>query len=398
MQERKTIMDRRTFIRCATLHGATAFGVSLAATPKAWSQSAASLNLEPLRQEYGFPGIAAAGIRDKAIVVEGAAGIRRVGADDKITLDNRFAMASCTKRMTAAMIARLVDSGRLSFDTTLAEALPDIPMRDDYRGVTVAQLLKFQGGIQPYLQFDPDKMPFLQSLKGSARERREAFLRHVLQEEPVARPGTERHYSNASYALVALVAERRTGKSWESLMESEVFQPLGMTTAGCGRPRSAERPSEPTLHSKTDSRYEPEPDDRADGMLLVAPAGDVHCSIRDFAKFAIYELSAARGNDMLLKPATAEHYRELSNARGPLIYPKAMKMKLPPGKGKGEKKGPQKSNEGRNFFGGSNFVSAGCMLWPEENLAAVAAINAGSNNEAIRIALNLAHQAMLDRQ
>jgi hypothetical protein len=173
-----------------------------------------------------------------------------------------------------------------------------------------------------------------------------------------------------------------------------------MTTAGCGRPRTAERPNEPTLHSKTDQGYEPEPDDHARFMDLVAPAGDVHCSIRDFAKFAVYELSAARGNDPLLKPATAERYRELSNSRAPLIYPKGdpkgKKLKLPPGKGKGGKMGPQISSDGRSFFGGSNFVSAGCILWPDENLATVAAINAGSNNEALRAALDLARQAVVE--
>jgi CubicO group peptidase (beta-lactamase class C family) len=390
-------MDRRTFIRSAT-----AAGVWLTAASSARSQSAAGLRLAAIRQEYGFPGIAAAGVRGAALVVEGVAGVRRVGAEDKITLDDRFAMASCTKRMTAAMIARLVDSGRLSFETPLAEALPDVPMREDYRGVTVGQLLTFQGGIQPYLQFDPDQMPLLRSLKGSVRERREQFLQHVLQEVPVAKPGTERRYSNASYALVAFVAERRTGKSWESLMEAEVFQPLGMATAGCGRPRSADRPNEPTLHSKTDRGYKPEPADRAGFMSLVAPAGDVHCSIRDFAKFAIYELSAARGNDSLLKPATAERYRELSKTRAPLIYPQGQKnpqgqkMKRPPGKMSAEKKLPPQPGEGRSFFGGSNFVSAGCLLWPDEAIAAVAAINAGSNNEAVRAALQLAKQAVVD--
>ena len=43
--------------------------------------------------------------------------------------------------------------------------------------------------------------------------------------------------TNASFALVAYVAERRTGRSWESLMEEQVFQPLGLKTAGFGRPR-----------------------------------------------------------------------------------------------------------------------------------------------------------------
>src|SRR5262245_31729515 len=130
-------------------------------------------------------------------------------------------MASCTKRMTAAMVARVIDSGRLSFETRLTDALTNIPMRDEYRGVTVAQLLLFSGGIQPYLSFGPPQTAMLAALQGSDREMREQFVKQVLQEEPVVQPGTERRYSNASYAVVAFVAEQRTGKSWESLMQAE---------------------------------------------------------------------------------------------------------------------------------------------------------------------------------
>jgi CubicO group peptidase (beta-lactamase class C family) len=204
------------------------------------------------------------------------------------------------------------------------------------------------------------------------------------------KPGTERRYSNASYAVVAFVAEQRAGKSWEELMRAEVFEPLAMSTAGFGRPRSNDRPDEPSLHRKTDTGFEPESDERSDVMALFAPAGDAHCSIRDFAKYASYELNAANGNDTLLKPATAKRLRELSQGAGPLIYPKGMKMKAKGGKEGGEKtgakKGPPPGRPGNSFFGGSDYVSAGCVLWPEENLAAVATINAGSANEAIRAA------------
>jgi CubicO group peptidase (beta-lactamase class C family) len=380
-------MDRRVFLQFATLTAA-----SLVRRVRGQTGAVVDLSerLAAIREQFGFPGIAAAAVRGNSIIAEGVAGVRRVGGDEKIAADDRFAMASCTKKMTAAMIARVIDSGKLSFETTLAEALPDVPMRDDYRAVTVMQLLQFSGGIQPYLTFNPEQNAILRGFKGSAVEKRGQFVKHALQEEPVVQPGTERRYSNASYALVAYVAEQRTGKSWEELMQAEVVQPLGMSTAGFGRPRSKDRPNEPTLHRKTDTGFEPEPDDRENVMAVFAPAGDVHCSIRDFAKFASYELNAANGNNTLLKPATAKRLRELSQSGGPLVYPKMIKTKGGGGKVAGEKVGEKKApppgRPGNSFFGGSDYVSAGCILWPEENLAAVAAINAGSANEAIRAA------------
>jgi CubicO group peptidase (beta-lactamase class C family) len=359
-------MDRRDFIR-----GAAVAAVSLAVPANAQQRPLIDIGdqLEAIRKEHGLPGIAAAAVRGERIVAEGVAGVRRVEKDDKIAPEDRFALASCTKRMTAAMIARVIDSGQLSFDTTLADALPEMPMRDDYRNVTVAQLLMHTGGIPTYLQIGPRMTPILFELKGSAAEQREQFVKHLLQEEPVVKPGTEWRYSNASFALAAFVAERRTGRRWETLMEEEVFKPLGMATAGFGRPWSKERPSEPALHRKGDQGYEPEADGQANPMAALAPAGDVHCSIRDFARFASYELNAAQWKDSLLQPATAKRRQELS---------------------RGE------TAEGRSFFGGSPFISTGFVLWPSKNLAVVVAINGGSAGDAVRAVFEAVKQRAAD--
>jgi len=382
-------MDRRSFLSCAAAVAAASSG-RLALTQEPAQEKAQDLGqlLEAIRKEHALPGIAAAGISGDRIVAEGVAGVRKIGSDDPITLDNRFGMASCTKRMTAAMICRVIDSGRLSFDTTLAEALPGLEMRDDYKSVTVAQLLTHRGGLPSYLQVSADLTPNLFKLKGAPAEQREQFIKLVLQEEPIAKPGTESRYSNAGYALVGFVAERRTGRSWEALMTDEIFKPLGMKTAGFGRPWSKDRPYEPLLHQKGDNGYEPEAEDRTNLLEAVAPAGNVHCSIRDFARFAIYELSAARGNNTLLKPETAKRFQELTRPTGG-----------PPTKTGGEKRGGGKAAKadggaksgkrpptGRAFFGGSAFISSGCMPWPDLNQAAVVTINGGGAHDAINLA------------
>ena len=84
------------------------------------------------------------------MVAAAVTGVRHVEKPDLITINDRFAIASCTKTMTQLAIARVVDLDKLSFDTTIGEVLPEIEMRDVYRKVTLAQLLTFQGGIQPY--------------------------------------------------------------------------------------------------------------------------------------------------------------------------------------------------------------------------------------------------------
>src|SRR5262249_48837370 len=157
-----------------------------------------------------IPGLAAAALKDKQLIAQGASGVRCLGRNDKITIDDRFLIGSCTKRMTGLLLCRLIDDQRFGFDTTLTDLLPDFPMRDAYRAVTITQLLSFTAGIPAYTQIGPGITPILFQLKGSPVEQREQFLRHLLQEQPIAKPGTERNYSNASYALLAFLATRAT--------------------------------------------------------------------------------------------------------------------------------------------------------------------------------------------
>jgi CubicO group peptidase (beta-lactamase class C family) len=355
------IMKTRCFILGAGLALLAGFGRLVAPVPAADECPAAkdlSDLLEALRREHDLPGLAAAVVRGDRVVAQGVAGVRKLGEDARLTLGNRFQIGSCTKPMTILMILRLIAAGKLSFDTTLAEALPDVPMRDAYRKVTLAQLLTFTGGIPPYTRVGPKITPLLFELKGSVAEQRQQFVKHVLQEEPVAQPGTTKTYSNASFAVAALVASRRSGRPWEALMEEEVFQPLGMSNAGFGRPRSKERPNEPWSHLKGPSGYRPEPADWPAGPgVVLAGAGGVHCPIRDFARFASYQLSAARGKDALLKPATARRWQELARGEGV---------------------------EGRPLFGGTQGISAGYVLWPSKNLGVVVAVNGGSAQDACR--------------
>src|SRR5262245_5786067 len=334
-------MDRRAFLGCA---GST---VVLIATPTRGDKSTVkdlAEQLEGIRKEHGLPGIAAAVARGKEVVAEGVAGVRRLGGEDKIRPSDLFLIGSCTKRMTGLAVCRLIDKGRLTFEATLAELLPDFPLRDDYRAVTIAQLLSFTGGIQPYTLLNPQRTPIIGQLKGSIAERREQLLRHVLQEEPVAKPGTERNYSNASYALVATIAARKAGHEFDDVLREEVFQPLGLESAGVGNPRTKERPDQPSQHIKGANGYEPQPEGRAGPVEgLFNGAGGVYCTARDLVRFASYELAAAQGHDELLQAKTAARWQELSaDAR----------------------------TEGRPIFGGTQGLTAAFAIWPSKNLAA----------------------------
>ena len=113
--------------------------------------------------------------------------------------------------------------------------------------------------------------------------------------------GSTYAYSNVGYALAGLMAEQVTGESWESLLMRRLFEPLGMASAGFGSP-GRRGDVEPALGpSSLGNEIKPTQQDNAPSL---GPAGTVHCTVPDWAKFAALHLGGDPGKAKLLKPAT----------------------------------------------------------------------------------------------
>lgn len=69
--------------------------------------------------KFHVPSIAALIQIDGRVVAQSAAGVRRIGESTPIEHSDLWHLGSCTKAMTATMVARLVQRGVMSFDTPL---------------------------------------------------------------------------------------------------------------------------------------------------------------------------------------------------------------------------------------------------------------------------------------
>src|SRR5882672_3704353 len=99
-------------------------------------------------------GMVAAVLRGERIIAQGAAGVRKRGTAERITLDNQFQLGSCTKAMTATLVAMLVEEGKLNWATTLGELFADTvkPMHPAWEKVTLRQVLAHRAS----LRLEPD--------------------------------------------------------------------------------------------------------------------------------------------------------------------------------------------------------------------------------------------------
>lgn len=152
-----------------------------------------------------------------------------------------FHAASVGKLFTAALVARRIDDGRLSFDAKVAPLLPPGELDGlfvvdgvDHQGeVTVAQLLAHTSGMADYFGDVPAQGPRLSERIAHEPERRweaRSLLDYTREQLPaVAAPGAKFHYSDGGYVVLGRVVEAVSGKPFEVLLHQELFGPLGMT-------------------------------------------------------------------------------------------------------------------------------------------------------------------------
>ena len=259
--------------------------------------------LENVVEQHDIPGLSMAVIENGKLADAAVAGIRQKGKEDKVKLDDRFHIGSITKSMTATLIGRLVQEGKLKPESTLKELFPEVKMLPVYEAVTIEQLLHHRAGIPAYLTVTETEEAQLLSLPGNPVEQRMAFAKRVLNEEPSSEPGTAFSYSNAGYALLGTIAEKLYGKAWAVLLEEIIFVPLSMHTAGTNWPRSKARPNEPAGHfNAPDARVQ-----RIDEYELgayIEPAGDVHASMQDLARYALAHMNGVNGKSGILNADT----------------------------------------------------------------------------------------------
>lgn len=134
-----------------------------------------------------------------------------------------FDMASITKLMTATLIYRAADEGRIDLDAPLPhlDALPDFPYRDM---LTPRLLLSHQSGLVNYR--DTTRYMSDKSLVTTPQDAVNASSG-----EPLGfQPGEKRSYSSVNYLLLGFLIEQTYGETYEDVALHELMQPLGLAS------------------------------------------------------------------------------------------------------------------------------------------------------------------------
>lgn len=230
---------------------------------------------------HDAPGAGAVVLRGGRIAARAVSGVRIAGRPDPVRLGDAWHVGSCTKAMTATLLARLQAQGRVDLGAGLAEALPGIAMHPAFAAMPLRAVLRHEAGIRR----DPHWSVFarLRATRAPLVEQRRYIAALALADRPVAEAG----YSNLGYILLGAVIEAAMGMPWERALEREVFIPLGMSGAGFGAPSLPA----PVGHVAGRRGWHPKPPGPwADNPRLYGPAGRVHLPLADWAQFAAVHL------------------------------------------------------------------------------------------------------------
>lgn len=297
-------------IALAALAGLLAACGGGASAPPAGSGDALRLKVAGFRADTGVPGLAVV-VVDHDRVDVATSGVRQVGQAGDIARDDLFQLGSETKAVTAMLLARFVEQGRLRWDATLAELFPAWRdrMQPAYRNVTVAQLLRHRAGLPR--DFDDAAFAALQGmLTGDPGVDRAAAGSWFLQQPPAIVPGSAMVYSNIGYMIAGLIAEAVGGAPYEQLAAREVLQPLQLA-GRFGMPEDAGGATPvghvPGAAGWQPIRYNPDLGTEAlfrQWLFALDAAGGLSLGAPDYGRFLREQLHGLQGRSTYLKQET----------------------------------------------------------------------------------------------
>ena len=244
--------------------------------------------IERARIAVGVPGVALGLVQGGKVIFEGGFGVRQLGRNEKVDANTLCLVASTTKALTTLMLGKLVDAGRLTWDTPVTRVLPEFYLDDTAttKSVLVKHLVCACTGLPR------QDLEWILQFEGTTPASMLASLANI---QPTTKFGEMFQYSNNLAAVGGYVGARvlfpqlELGAGYDLAMTTEVFGPLAMRATTFDFKRAL-RGNHATPHAKSI-------DDTTEIALLapcrstipMRPTGGAWSSVRDMLKYVTME-------------------------------------------------------------------------------------------------------------
>ena len=237
--------------------------------------------LDVVAQRNEVAGLATAVVVDDKVAYEREIGYADADTQEPVTADTVFRLASLSKAFATAVAGLLIDDGRFSWDTKLADVLPFFQLKNAEASseATVRDILGQRLGL-PHNTYDTlleDNVPY------------EELVRKLDEVNLTCNVGECYGYQNVAFSLIGDLIYAETGDFFYHEVDKRLFFPLGMTSASYGREalessKSWARPHRPKGAHGWES-FDPK-----EAYYRVAPAAGVNASLHDMEQWLIAQM------------------------------------------------------------------------------------------------------------
>lgn len=138
----------------------------------------------------------------------------------------QYRIGSLTKTFTSLLIMQLIAENKLSLQDTIGKYLPTFV----HKHITIQQLLTHTSGIPSYTN-DMENMLGVMRKEQSLNE----IITNLCSEPLEFTSGSQFHYSNSGYTILASIIETITGKEYGQCLNEKIFMPLSMSQTSFGK-------------------------------------------------------------------------------------------------------------------------------------------------------------------
>jgi CubicO group peptidase (beta-lactamase class C family) len=183
-----------------------------------------SLNIyiKKVMTRFKIPGLTIAIVKDGNPLYTNAFGVTNVDTKEKMRLENIFHFASVSKPFVATAVMQLVEQGKMNLDDKLISYLPYFRLAgEDYKNITIRQMLNHTSGIPDVRDYEWDKPQFDE---GAA----ERYVRSLKDLQMLFAPGEGARYSNMAFDIMGDVIAKVSRMSFEDYITQNILDPLEM--------------------------------------------------------------------------------------------------------------------------------------------------------------------------
>lgn len=269
-----------------------------------------------VKSDWGIPGMAFSFIKDGQIIYAGGFGVKDISKSDSdknnlIDENTVFQIGSVSKSFTAAVMASLVDEGKIKWEDTVKNILPDFRMYDKWveENIQVKDIMTHRTGLKGQMGTYIPNMGY---------SRDDVYKMIALMKPKYSfRGGYE--YNNITFIIAQKIIEKLSGKTWEENVYERIFNPLGMSASSLNEDGFKSSANVAVPHdngyvikkgavgkldsiivkrkeylSLTDSVYATPiygEEQALHWLTVIGPAGSVNSTVTDLVKYAQFHLN-----------------------------------------------------------------------------------------------------------